>query len=107
MNQEKLRVLIPRQLRFWALHCTLNALPSLAIALGWLGLWRSNTAILAMVTAIATFVVLYTVVTSVIRPFSDVSGTLSRALRMGTKIRSWISVVSLVLSSLRISGADS
>ncbi|MBX3741106.1 MAG: hypothetical protein KF712_08960 [Akkermansiaceae bacterium] len=95
MDNETLRAVLPRQLRFWSLHCTLNALPSLAIALGWLGLWQSGHAILAMVSAIVSFILLYTLATSLIRPLADDGSILSRALKLGTKIRVWISVTSL------------
>ena len=48
----------PRQLRYWALHCLLNAAPSLGIALGWMGLWKVPAAVAAMFAAIATMIVL-------------------------------------------------
>lgn len=96
MDNETLRAVLQRQLRFWSLHCTLNALPSLAIALGWLGLWKSSTAILGMVSAIVSFILLYTVVTAVVRPLADGGSILSRALKLGTKTRSLISGGSLL-----------
>ena len=61
----------PRQLRYWSLHCLLNAAPSLGIALGWLGLWKSPSAVAAMFTAIATFIVLYATLTSLRGPLTD------------------------------------
>jgi hypothetical protein len=112
MDDKTLREVLPKHLRFWSRHCTLNAMPSLAIALGWLGLWQSNTAILAMMSAIGSFIILYTVTTSVIRPFANGSGIFTRAFELGINIRAWMSVVGLVAvptgagsSSLRISGA--
>lgn len=84
----------PRQLRYWALHCLLNAAPSLGIALGWLGLWRVPAAVAAMFTAIATFILLYAFITSLRGPFTDPTHVLSRALRLGAKIRAWISGIS-------------
>ncbi|WAC20386.1 hypothetical protein OVA24_03210 [Luteolibacter sp. SL250] len=96
MGSKTLREVLPRQLRFWSLHCTLNALPSLAIALGWLGLWKSGVAILAMMSAIVSFILLYAVVTSVVRPLADGDSILSRALKLGTKTRSLISGGSLL-----------
>lgn len=84
----------PRQLRYWTLHCLLNAAPSLGIALGWLGLWKHPAAVAAMFTAIGTFILLYAFLTSLRGPFSDPGHILSRALRLGTKIRAWISGLS-------------
>lgn len=87
----------PRQLRYWTLHCLLNALPSLGIALGWLGLWKSPSAVMAMFAAIATFIVLYATLTSLRGPFTDPGHVLSRALRLGARIRAWISGLSCLV----------
>lgn len=95
MDHFTFSAVFPRQLRFWSLHCLLNALPSLAIALGWLGLWQSPAAIAAMFSAIATFILLYATLTSLPGPLAESDHVLARALRLGTKIRTWISVVSL------------
>ncbi len=84
-----------RQFRFWAGHCSLNALPSFLIALIWLELWKSPAGILAMLAAVATFIVLYSVATSLRGPLSDPESALSRALRVGLKLRCWISVLSV------------
>lgn len=86
----------PRQLRYWSLHCLLNAGPSLGIALGFLGLWKFPSAVAAMFAAIATFIVLYSVITSLRGPFTDPNHILSRALKLGAKIRAWISGISLL-----------
>lgn len=87
----------PRQLRYWSLHCLLNAAPSLGIALGWMGLWKIPSAVAAMFTAIATFILLYAFLTSLRGPFTDPGHILSRALRLGAKIRAWISGISLLV----------
>jgi len=87
----------PRQLRYWSLHCLLNAAPSLGIALGWMGLWQHPSAVLAMLTAIATFIGLYSVITSLRGPLTDPNHMLSRALRLGAKLRAWISGLSLLI----------
>ncbi len=87
----------PRQLRYWSLHCLLNAAPSLGIALGWLGLWKSPSAVAAMFTAIATFIVLYATLTSLRGPLTDPDHLLSRALMLGARIRGWISGISLLV----------
>ena len=86
----------PRQLRYWTLHCLLNAAPSLGIALGWLGLWHHPAAVAAIFTAIATFVLLYAFLTSLRGPFSNPTHILSRALWLGAKIRAWISGLSCI-----------
>ena len=87
----------PRQLRYWSLHCLLNAAPSLGIALGWLGLWQHPAAVAAMFTAIATFILLYSVLTSLRGPFTDPTHILSRSLKLGAKIRAWISGISVLV----------
>lgn len=87
----------PRQLRYWSLHCLLNAAPSLGIALGWLGLWRVPAAVSGMFTAIGTFIILYAFLTSLRGPFTDPAHILSRALRLGAKIRAWISGISVLV----------
>ncbi len=87
----------PRQLRYWSLHCLLNAAPSLGIALGWLGLWKSPSAVAAMFTAIATFILLYATLTSLRGPFTDPTHILARSLRLGAKIRAWISGISILI----------
>jgi hypothetical protein len=86
---------LPRQFRHWLLHCGLNALPSFIIALGWLQLWKKPQAILAMLAAIACFVVLYSVLTSLRGPLSRPDHLFARSLRLGTRIRAVISVFSL------------
>ncbi|MCW1884760.1 hypothetical protein OKA04_08470 [Luteolibacter flavescens] len=87
----------PKQLGYWSLHCTLNALPSFYIALVGLNLAKQPVAIVAMLAAIATFIVLYATLTSLPGPLEDRSSLLSRALWLGTKIRTWIACLSLLL----------
>jgi hypothetical protein len=95
MDAATFRSNFPRQLRYWSLHCFLNALPSLGIALGWAQLIRSSTATAAMFTAIATFILLYATLTSWITPVADRSRLLFRSLDLGLRIRAAISVFSL------------
>lgn len=97
MNPSTFLTAFPRQLRFWTFHCTLNALPSFCIALIVLQLWKSPQAIVAMLFAIATFILLYTTITSLIEPLTDDRHVLSRSLRLGTKIRAWISGLSMLM----------
>lgn len=86
-----------RQLRYWTFHCSFNALPSFCIALFFLQLWKSPPAIAAMVCAIGTFILLYATLTSLNGPLANEDHILSRSLRLGAKIRAWISGVSLVM----------
>jgi hypothetical protein len=95
MDLARFRSAFPRQLRFWTLHCLLNALPSLGIALGWLKLIHQPIAIAAMFSAIATFILLYSTLTSWIAPLADPSHLLSRSLHLGTRVRATISFFSL------------
>lgn len=90
-------VVFRRQLRFWTFHCVLNALPSLGIALLFLRLWKSPVAVAAMLSAIATFILIYATITTLKGPLSDAEHVLSRALKLGTKIRGWISCISILL----------
>ena len=84
------------QLRHWTFHCLLNALPSFIIAAAWLKL-RSPVAVAAMLAAIGTFILLYATLTSLDGPLSDRNHVFSRALKLGAKIRAWISGLSLLL----------
>lgn len=97
MNDDALTQVFFRQLRFWSIHSMVNALPSLAIALFWLGLWKSGQAVAAMFAAIFSFILIYSLLSTFLRPLSDERHLLHHAMRLGTKIRVWISVVSLVL----------
>ena len=85
-----------RQLRHWTFHCLLNALPSFIIAAAWLKL-RSPVAVAAMLAAIGTFILLYATLTSLDGPLSAPSHVFSRALKLGAKIRAWISGLSLLV----------
>lgn len=85
----------PRQLRYWSIHCSLNALPSFCIALIALKLWKSPPAITAMLFAIATFILLYATLISLSGPLVNENHVLSRSLKLGTKIRAWISGLSM------------
>lgn len=89
-----------RQLRYWSLHCSLNALPSFGIALAYLGLWKNPEGVAAMLAAIATFILLYATLTSLRGPLSNPGHVLSQSLKLGTKIRSWISGISLLMVPL-------
>lgn len=97
MNETTFRSRFPRQLRFWTFHCGLNALPSLCIALFHMRLWDTPGAVAAMLGAIITFILLYAALTSLPGQLADGRHILSRSLRLGAKIRGWISALSLLL----------
>ena len=83
------------QARYWGLHCSVNALPSFIVATCYLQMATKPLAILAMLLAILTFVVAYTVITSIDGLFTDPESLLSRALKIGVKFRLVVSLVSL------------
>lgn len=83
-------ILFFQQLRYWTWHCALCATPSFVVASYWMKL-----PITPMVAAIATFVLLFTVATTVLPPLADSRHILSRALKLGTRVRAWISVFSI------------
>ncbi len=91
MNASAFLAVFPRQLRFWTFHCMLNGAAALIV----LQLWKSPSAIVAMLFAIATFILLYATFTSAIDPLADDLHVLSRSLKLGTKIRAWISGLSM------------
>ncbi len=95
MNSSTFLAVFPRQLRFWSFHCCLNSLPSLGIALFFLGLWKRPEAVVAMFAAIFVFVMLYATVTSCFRPLSEKGHVISRSIALGAKIRAWISGISV------------
>ena len=97
MNTATFLASFPRQLRYWTIHCTLNSLPSFCIALLFLNLAKSPLAVVAMLCAIATFILLYAVFTSLVEPLADEKHVFSRSLKLGTKIRAWISGLSLLV----------
>ncbi len=84
----------PTQLRFWALHCGLTALPSFCIALTQ---FNSPQAILAMLCGIATFVFGYAFLTSTPIYGKVHGGLIGRSIKLGTRIRMIISLASLPL----------
>lgn len=75
------------KLKFWALHCVISALPSYLIVMVWLKQAANPTAHLAMLAAIVTFVIGYSVLTSLPGPLTRKDSLLSRALRVGLVFR--------------------
>jgi hypothetical protein len=89
------RARLPRQARYWTLHCGINALPSFIVAAFYLQMISQPACVIAMLLAILTFIAAYTVVTSLEGWFSDSQSVLSRALKAGVRIRLVLSLVSL------------
>ncbi len=85
-----------RKLKFWSLHCVMNAVPSYLIAVVWLGLWRSLSAQLAMLAAVVTFVLSYSAVTASMKIFRNRENLFSRALRAGLVVRMIVSLLTLI-----------
>ncbi|MFN5579934.1 MAG: hypothetical protein ACK49X_10005 [Akkermansiaceae bacterium] len=81
------------KLKFWALHCAISALPSYLIVMVWLKQAANPTAHLAMLAAIATFVIGYSVLTSLPGPLTRKDTLLSRALRVGLILRMICSII--------------
>jgi len=85
------------QLWRWTIHCSVNALPSFIIAAGYLQMWRSPPAMAAMVTAIACFIVGYAVLMTIGGPLAESGSLPARAVRLGARVRLWISGLTTVL----------
>ena len=84
----------PAQLRFWGIHCSLTALPSFIIAFTQ---FNSGRAVLAMVCGIATFVFGYAFLTATPIYGKIHTGLIGRSIKLGTRIRMIISLISLPL----------
>ncbi len=91
-----------KQLKYWSLHCSINALPSFIMAGLYLNLWQRPGSVAAMLAAIGTFVLLYATITSLPGPFRDADSPFSRALKLGTRIRIGISALSLCLIPMEL-----
>lgn len=91
-----LKKIFPGKLRFWALHCTINALPSYMIAVVWLGLWPVAHAHWAMLAAVLTFIIGYAVLTSYVPLLREGQTLFTRALKVGLTIRMVISVFTII-----------
>lgn len=85
------------KLKFWALHCAISAFPSYLIVMVWLEQAGNPTAHLAMLAAIATFVIAYSVLTSLPGPLTRKDSLLSRALRVGLTLRMICSIITTLV----------
>lgn len=90
----------PRQFGHWALHGSLNATPSFIIAMVLMELRKNPAAIAAMLLAIGFFIVAFAVITSLPGPLAEKTHVLSRSIRLGAKIRTWIACISIPMAFL-------
>ncbi|MEP2774872.1 MAG: hypothetical protein ABJQ29_02795 [Luteolibacter sp.] len=89
--------LFPAKLKFWSWHCLINALPSYLIAVVWLQLWQHPIAHVSMAFAVLTFVLGYSVATSLPGPLANKDSLFSRAVKVGLIIRLIISFLTVCL----------
>ena len=97
MDWDEFSVKLPKKLKYWTLHCLINALPSYIIAVSWLGLWTNPAAHLGMIAAVISFIVAFAVMTSLSGPLSRSGSLLSRALRVGLIMRIFCSAWTLLM----------
>ena len=81
-----------RQLGFWGLHCGLTSLPSFCIALT---RFNSPSEIIGMFFGILTFIFGYAFLTSAGFYGKIHVGLIGKSIKVGARIRMWISLVSL------------
>lgn len=87
----------PKQLRYWSLHCAINALPSFLIAAIFLELWENKVAVASMVLAVVVFVFGYALVTSINGWLSNPESLFTRAVKIGTRIRLGLSLATFLM----------
>lgn len=93
---ESFKSSFPEKLRFWTMHCIINALPSYLIAVVWLELWPFAQAHWAMLAAVLTFILGYAVFTSWVSVLRAGPNLFTRALNVGLLIRTIISVITII-----------
>ncbi|RYD44159.1 MAG: hypothetical protein EOP83_31395 [Verrucomicrobiaceae bacterium] len=84
----------PRQLRFWALHVPLNALPSFIIAISLFRFDKQPFAMVTMLSAIVIFILGLSTIVAVIPDLNRDGHPLKRGLRAVMTFRAWISGLS-------------
>jgi len=83
-----------RELRFWALHVPLNALPSFIIAISLFRFDKQPLAIVTIFAAILLFIIGLATIVAMIPDLNRDGHPLTRGLRAAVKIRAWISGLS-------------
>ena len=101
INSPKCTHMTPRtyhtQLRYWSIHCCINALPSFLIAFIYLGLWKQPHSILAMILGVLIFIILYTGITTEIRSFSNPDSLIYKASKVAIIFRAITAFIALIL----------
>ena len=85
----------PRQLRFWAPHVPLNALPSFIIAISLFRVDKQSLGIFAMLAAIFIFILGLAAITSMVPDLNREGHPLARGLRAAVTFRAWVSGLSV------------
>lgn len=89
-----------KEFRFWTIHVTLTSLTSFVIA--YVIEFNQAADIAAMIAAIFSFVLIFTALTS-LPTYQKMRGSLyDQAIRLGTKIRMWVSLTSLPIALLAL-----
>lgn len=77
----------PKQLGYWAIHGSIQALPCFVIAVNWFDKFGDATAISAMVLGLAIHIPILALASSLL-PLTERNHPIGRAIRMGVTIRS-------------------
>jgi hypothetical protein len=92
------------QLRFWALHVPLNALPSFIIAVSLFRLDRHPSAIVAIFGVIVLFIVGLATLAAAVPDLNLAGHPLARGLRTAMLLRAWVSGLSVAMLLIAPSG---
>lgn len=88
----------PRQLRFWALHVPLNALPSFIIAISVFRFFdKQPFAIVTMLAAIVLFIIGLAAMVTMVPDLNREGHPLTRGLRAAVVFRTWVSALSAAM----------
>ncbi|MEK7951308.1 hypothetical protein [Luteolibacter soli] len=80
----------PRQLRFWALHVPLNALPSFIIAISLFRLDKQSFAIVTILAVIVLFIIALATIVAMVPDLNREKHPLARGLRAAMIFRAWV-----------------
>jgi hypothetical protein len=87
----------PRQLRFWALHVPLNALPSFIIAVSLFRFDKQPSVVFTMLAAIVLFIVGLAAMVAMVPDLNRDGHPLARGLRAAVAFRAWVSGLSATM----------
>lgn len=88
---------LPRQLRFWALHVPLNALPSFIIAISLFRFDKHPNVIVTMLAAIGIFIIGLAATVAMVPDLNRDDHPLARGLRAAVTFRAWVSGLSAAM----------